>query len=95
MLTDDDMDCHAGGAADALRAIPHGTLCSCKLLAEALQMDPRKLTYEYCRTVLQKHWRMTCRHGEVLPTDEPACLTEKWKDIGAMTPLSAILLKNA
>ena len=94
MPADDDMNCHAG-APNALRVIPHGTRCSCKLLAEALHMDPRKLTYEFCRTVLQKHWRMTCRHGEILPADEQVSSAEKWKDIGAMTPLNAILVKNA
>lgn len=95
MLTDDDMNCHADGVPDALRTTPHGTRCNCKLLAEALHMDPRNLTYEFCRTVLQKHWKMTCRHGEILPVDEQRAFAEKWKDIGAMTPLNAMLVKNA
>lgn len=46
------------------RLVPmtHGEHCSCRLLAEALGRDPSALSYEYCRRVLQKHWRMTCHH---------------------------------
>lgn len=84
-----------GGALHCTRTIPHGTHCDCRLLAEALPMDPRKLPYEYCRNVLQRRWRMTCRHGEVMPTVAASSGPEKWKDLGKMTPLNALLVKNA
>jgi hypothetical protein len=76
------------------KAIPHGTRCDCKLLAEALHMDSSNVSYEYCRNALQRRWRITCRHGELMPAANPANPVEKWKDLGEMTPLNALLVQN-
>lgn len=60
----------------------HGEGCSCRLLARACRTDPRALSFEYCKTVLQKHWRMTCRHGE--PANATAATGDRWRDVGTV-----------
>lgn len=72
----------------------HGEQCSCKLLAQALGLDPRALTFEYCHRVLHQHWRMTCRHGR--PTNLPAtiAISDRWRSVGPIDPVKAILLSN-
>lgn len=74
--------------------IEHGEQCSCKLLALATGLDPRALTFEYCQRVLQKRWRMTCRHGQ--PASQPASNgpADRWRDLGPIDPVKAILLSN-
>lgn len=44
--------------------IAHHEYCSCRLLAQAMGCDPRSISFEYCRRVLQKHWQVDCRHGQ-------------------------------
>ncbi len=74
--------------------IEHGEQCSCKLLALATGLDPRALSFEYCQRVLQKRWRMTCCHGR--PASEPASggPSERWRDVGPIDSVKAILLSN-
>lgn len=46
--------------ADA--ACHHGSHCSCRALARALGLAESAIDFNYCRNVLQKHWRMSCDH---------------------------------
>ena len=84
-----------GTAGQPRRAeISHGTHCDCVLLAAALGLGSQVISFYYCRTLLQRRWAMTCKHGEVQGKDAPISLGEKWKDKGDMNPVLAILLKN-
>lgn len=38
---------------------------------------------------------MVCKHGELEQRGEPPSAYPKWKDKGDMTPVLAILVKNA
>ena len=51
------------------------------------------LTYNYCRTVLQKRWIVECNHGCLA---EPAVAASdlKWHDGGQIDPVKAILIMN-
>lgn len=79
----------------ACQELPHGKRCDCALLASALGHDPRTITYAYCRNVLQRHWGMTCRHGERSSVAAAPTLADGWKTVGELTPVSAILVENA
>jgi hypothetical protein len=74
--------------------IKHGEHCSCKLLALAVGLDPRALSYEYCRRVLQRRWRMTCRHGECASDLVATGLGERWRGVASVDPVKAILISN-
>lgn len=41
----------------------HGDRCDCMLLARAVGAGPAAVDLNYCRQVLQKHWRVKCNHG--------------------------------
>lgn len=72
---------------------PHGNLCTCKLLAEAVGCDPKTIKFEYCQSVLMKHWVIECNHG--CPHGVPkAKSSEKWHEVGPIDPIKAILIKN-
>ncbi|MBI2754344.1 MAG: hypothetical protein HYX46_12690 [Betaproteobacteria bacterium] len=43
--------------------IPHGDFCSCTILADAVGADRSAIPFEFCRRVLQKRWKINCRHG--------------------------------
>jgi hypothetical protein len=45
--------------------------------------------------VLQKHWRLTCRHGEILETGKEKKTSEKWRNFGEMDAVKAILIRNS
>ena len=75
--------------------VQHGTHCECVALAAALGLPPGSIQFDYCRNVLQRRWTMICKHGQVEDTAEQSSTYEKWKDKGAMTPVLAILVKNA
>lgn len=80
---------------DGRRAdIPHGTHCDCVLLAAAVGLGPRAISFDYCRNVLQRRWSLTCKHGEVQSAGMATILGEKWKDKGDINPVLAILVKN-
>lgn len=71
----------------------HGNLCGCKLLAEAMGCDPRNVRFEFCRTVLMRHWHVDCNHG---CHDMPVKVKDggKWGGAGPIDPIKAILIKN-
>jgi hypothetical protein len=92
---DADLGGDGGAGPECHKTIQHGARCSCRLLAEALRVDPKELSYEYCCSVVQRHWRMTCRHGETMPSAAAPNPLEKWKDLGEITPLNAVLVQNA
>lgn len=72
----------------------HAAQCSCSLLAQALGLDPRAISFEYCQRVLQKHWRMTCRHGQRASSPAATSRGERWSDVGTVDPVKAILISN-
>lgn len=74
--------------------VPHGTHCECLVLAAAIGAGPRSIPFHYCLNVLQKHWRLTCRHGEILETREEKKAGEKWRSYGEMDAVKAILISN-
>lgn len=74
--------------------LEHGELCSCRLLAQAVGMDPRALSFGYCHAVLQRRWRMSCHHGEPMSAPAIARLGEHWRDAGPIDPVKAILMSN-
>lgn len=80
--------------SNRLASMDHGEECSCKLLAQALGMDPRALSFEYCHRVLHKHWSMTCRHGRHVQPAVADAVAERWSDIGPVDPVKAILIIN-
>lgn len=76
------------------RRIAHGGGCECELLAAALGCDPCAITFEFCRRVLQQHWKLTCRHGRPPEAAAPA-IAQRWNDIGPADAVKAILIRNA
>jgi hypothetical protein len=80
-------------ACSSARRIEHGDRCDCALLAQATHLDPRALSFDYCQRVLHLHWRMTCRHGRP-PAPSAAGPGERWRDIGPVDPVKAILISN-
>ena len=80
-------------SGDRLWVGEHGDHCDCVLLANALRMKPSHITFEYCRRVLQKRWRMTCLHGcHHIPPRGLA--VERWRDMGDVDRVKAILISN-
>lgn len=71
----------------------HGDRCACRLLAAAVGCKPAAIPFEYCRTVLMKRWRLECNHG---CRDDEAVRprSEKWRDVGPIDPVKAILIRN-
>ena len=74
--------------------IEHGDQCDCKALAAAAGLDPRALSDRYCRAVLQKRWRLVCRHGEAARPASPPGLAKHWRGVGPVDPIKAILMSN-
>jgi hypothetical protein len=71
----------------------HGNRCTCKLLAEAMGFNAKTIRFEYCREVLMKHWRLECNHG--CQHEEPEVKnSERWRGLGPIDPIKAILMKN-
>ena len=52
-------------------ACHHGSRCSCRALARAMGVPESGVDFNYCRRVLQKHWRMSCDHLPQLVTSKP------------------------
>lgn len=71
----------------------HGNRCVCRMLALAAGGDPKQLSYNYCRSVLQKRWIVECNHGcrAELPIQDREL---KWHDVGHIDPVKAILIMN-
>ena len=72
----------------------HGTQCSCQLLAQAIGVDPRSISFAYCSRVLQKRWQITCAHGELARVPVAIRLGEHWSHVGGIDPVRAILMSN-
>jgi hypothetical protein len=76
------------------RIAGHCGVCECEKLAAAMGCDPSTITFDYCLRVLQRHWRMNCRHGSA--EDLPRVgIAHRWKDAGPTDALKAILISNA
>jgi hypothetical protein len=71
----------------------HGNRCSCQVLASIVGGDPSTISFAFCRSVLMKHWDLDCNHG---CKDAQAEITrsDKWRDVGQIDPVKAILIKN-
>lgn len=75
-------------------AFDHGEQCSCLVLAAAVGANPKSISFDYCHSVLQKHWAVRCRHGQHPPV-EPAVLGgERWRDIGKIDPVKVLLIRE-
>ena len=72
----------------------HGEHCDCVILAAAVGAGPEAISCHYCRDVLQKHWGIHCRHGEHGPSKIPK-ISERWRIVGEIDSLKAILIKEA
>jgi hypothetical protein len=81
-------------AMDIRKPAEHGDRCVCRTLALAVGCDPKMLSYNYCRTVLRKHWIVECNHG-CLAAPVAADNEFKWHDVGKIDPVKAILIMNA
>ena len=73
--------------------IGHGDRCSCRLLADATGCDPANVTFSFCRSVLQRHWVLHCNHGCLFVGEEKDS-NGRWRGLGEMDPIKAILIKN-
>ena len=51
-------------------------------------------SFDYCTRVLQKRWRMTCRHGCLEAVTAASGSGERWHDIGPVDAVKAILISN-
>lgn len=76
------------------RRIEHGAECDCNVLAQTLGLEGRAISYEYCRRVLQKRWRMTCHHGVPRAQEGRAACGDRWRELGPIDPVKAILISN-
>ena len=73
--------------------IGHGALCECRSLALAAQGGADAVPFSYCRHVLQRRYRMVCRHGD--SAFEPTMPMPHLEMPVAADPVKAILLGNA
>lgn len=73
-------------------ACEHGTHCSCRLLTMATGADSSAIDYNFCRTVLQKRWRMECDH---VPHVSRPRATPKLPPYDSRDPIHALLIANA
>jgi hypothetical protein len=70
----------------------HGDCCDCMALARATGAGPETVDFNYCRTVLQKRWRLKCNHGRRSPGERT---TPQIPMLDAGDPVQAILIVNA
>lgn len=78
---------------DIQKPAGHGSRCVCRTLALAVGCDPKLLSFNYCRTVLQKRWIIECNHG-CLAASVVADSELKWHNVGEIDPVTAILIMN-
>lgn len=75
--------------------LEHGEQCTCTLLAQAIGVDPRAISFEFCKRVLQRHWNLSCHHGKPCSTPKASGLGEHWRHgVGPIDPVKAILISN-
>jgi len=72
----------------------HGPGCECLKLLALVGGDRRSMRYGFCVHVLQKHWQLTCQHGELESTPTAVRAVDRWHDLGTIDAVKAILLKN-
>ena len=77
-----------------MRVAEHEARCSCKMLVQAVGLDPRSLSFDYRYRLLQKRWRMTCTHGEPASAIAATGGGERWRYLGQIDPVRAILMSN-
>lgn len=70
----------------------HGDSCDCMALALATGAGPGAVDLNYCRVVLQKHWRLKCNHGRRVSGERT---TPQLPQRDAGDPVQAILVANA
>jgi hypothetical protein len=70
----------------------HGDHCDCRALAAAVGAGPEAVNLNYCRHVLQRHWRLTCNHGGRFAGKRE---TPQLPPIDPRDPVQAMLLANA
>lgn len=70
----------------------HGEYCSCRALAAATGVKPSSIDYAFCRSVLQKRWRINCDH---VPHMSRAKVTREPPPHDSRDPLHALLIANA
>lgn len=76
------------------KPIPHGGSCECEQLAAAMGCEPGAISFDFCQRVLQRHWRMRCRHGSC--EESPAAsVARRWTNMGPADAVKAILVSNA
>lgn len=73
----------------------HGDHCDCQVLALAVGAPVSAVDYNYCRNVLQRHWRVVCRHAEEeVPPVRMSIPVPTGADIKEIKgPLKAILIE--
>lgn len=72
--------------------VEHGDECGCMLLAQAVGAPADTVDFNYCRQVLQKHWRLRCNHGGHSPG---APVTPQLPHLDPHDPVQAALLANS
>ena len=75
-----------------MSATRHGNRCTCRSLAEAVGADPKTLTFNYCRSVIQRRWAVECNHCYVM-ADLSTRTVPAW-EVQHDDPVKAILLIN-
>ena len=73
--------------------LEHGDRCECRLLAEAVGCKPDVVQFAFCRAVLMKHWTLECNHGCPQAAASGGSV-DKWRDVGPLDPVKAILIRN-
>ena len=76
------------------RRMNHGRRCECLSLAAAAHVRGDAISFSYCHNVLQRRYRMVCRHGEADVETEPAAAS-KWHIDGPIDAVKAILVRNS
>jgi hypothetical protein len=71
----------------------HGSRCSCRALAAALHCKPETISLSFCEGVLKKHWTLECDHYCRFPP-EPPDAGQRWRDVGTIDPVKAVLIVN-
>jgi hypothetical protein len=70
----------------------HGDRCDCMALARAVGAGADAVDFNYCRRVLQKHWRLKCNHRG---RDAAERATPPAPRADSSDPVQAILVANA
>ena len=83
---------NTGFLATGWRDTDHGDRCDCMMLARAVGAGPQAVDFNYCRQVLQKHWRLKCNHGRRIPAERA---TPRLPQRDAGDHVQAILVVNA